>query len=119
MPEIAATFAEGVTHLGDGTVAIVRETVDDERDATRAITFVTNLLVIRTVKLTRTAFHRADLMDYDAFEQWELNGSQDSIARANAKWKQMLAAYEAPALDAHKEEELLNFMNERKKEAGF
>lgn len=72
-----------------------------------------------TMRNFRTAFHRAEVMDYEPFETWELNGSMDSAALANKKWKAMLAAYEAPTLDHGKEEDLVNFMQERKKALGF
>jgi trimethylamine--corrinoid protein Co-methyltransferase len=52
----------------------------------------------------------------DSFEQWEEEGSLTSAQRANARWKQMLLEYEAPALDAAIDEELVAFINQRKSE---
>ena len=72
-----------------------------------------------TMRNFRTAFHRADVMDYEAFEQWVINGSHDTVSRANKKWKAMLAAYQAPEFDANKDAELLDFMQGRKREEGF
>ncbi|MEZ4660299.1 MAG: trimethylamine methyltransferase family protein [Caldilineaceae bacterium] len=72
-----------------------------------------------TMRHFRDAFYRSDTMDYDAYEQWVINGSRDSIMRANEKWKKQLAEYEAPPLDEAIEAELLKFMNMRKREAGF
>ncbi|MEO1695364.1 MAG: trimethylamine methyltransferase family protein, partial [Pseudomonadota bacterium] len=46
-----------------------------------------------------TAFHRFDLHDSASVEQWEADGSQDMAVRANARWKAMLQAYEAPPID--------------------
>ena len=72
-----------------------------------------------TMRNFRTAFHRADVMDYDAYEQWVINGSKDTIARANQKWKRQLTTYQAPVLDAGKDAELQSFIKERKAELGF
>jgi trimethylamine--corrinoid protein Co-methyltransferase len=64
----------------------------------------------------RTAFYSADLFDYNSAEQWEAEGSKDAIDRANAKYKQLLAAYEAPELDENLDKVLLEFMAKRKQE---
>lgn len=52
--------------------------------------------------------------DVDSFEQWELNGSLDSVSRANAEWKRLLAEYEPPALDDAVSEELTEWIAVRK-----
>ena len=72
-----------------------------------------------TMRNMRTAFHRAEVMDYEAFEQWVINGSEDTVTRANKKWKAMLAAYEEPRLDVGVEKELTKFMQDKKKSHGF
>lgn len=72
-----------------------------------------------TMRNFRTAFHRAEVMDYTPFETWELNGSKDTVALANEKWKAMLAAYEAPSLDRSKEDDLHQFIQDRKQALGF
>lgn len=69
-----------------------------------------------TVRHFRDAFYRAELFDYNSAEQWELNGAEDSYARANKKVGQLLAGYEAPPLDPATEEALLDFMMRRKAE---
>ena len=56
----------------------------------------------------------SEIADNNSFEQWQAEGSQDAVQRANAIWKQMLAAYEAPALDPGIDEALQTFMSERK-----
>ncbi len=63
-----------------------------------------------------TAFYRSPLADSNSFEQWEQEGSLDAAQRANAAWKESLAAYEAPALDPAIDEALLDFMARRKSE---
>jgi trimethylamine--corrinoid protein Co-methyltransferase len=67
-----------------------------------------------TMRHFRDAFYRAELFDYNAAEQWELNGSEDTYLRANRKVKQLLAGYEAPPLDAAIDEALHDFMTRRK-----
>jgi trimethylamine--corrinoid protein Co-methyltransferase len=64
----------------------------------------------------RTAFYRAELFDYNSAEQWVIDGGKDGAQRANEKYKQLLKAYEKPPLDPAVEEELLDFINNRKDE---
>ncbi len=61
-----------------------------------------------------TAFYRSELADVQPFETWRDGGEQDSVARANAKWKEMLATYQAPPLEASIEEGLQTFMAKTK-----
>lgn len=72
-----------------------------------------------TLRNFRTAFHRADVMDYAAYEQWVINGSHDTVERANRKWKAMLVAYEAPPLPPSTESDIRAFIADRKRELGF
>ncbi len=61
-----------------------------------------------------TAFARSEVANNDSFEQWEEDGSLDAAQRANGIWKQMLADYEAPAIDEAVDEALLEFIARRK-----
>lgn len=61
-----------------------------------------------------TAFYRSTLSDNNAFEHWEAAGSLDMATRANALWKEWLAAYVQPALDPAIDEALQAFITERK-----
>ncbi len=61
-----------------------------------------------------TAFWSSKMADNNSFEQWELEGAQDSVARANAAWKRTLADYSPPALDEAKEAELVDWITGRK-----
>ena len=61
-----------------------------------------------------TAFYRSSIADNNSFEQWQAEGSKDAAARANALWKQRLAAYEPPPLDPAVGEALDAFIAERK-----
>jgi trimethylamine---corrinoid protein Co-methyltransferase len=60
------------------------------------------------------AFWRSHLSDNNSFEQWELDGAHDAAVRANARWKQLLAAYEQPPMDEGVHEELRAWMDRRK-----
>ena len=60
------------------------------------------------------AFWVSSLADVDSFEQWELNGSLNSIDRANSEWKRLLAEYQLPALDEAVHEELVEWIAARK-----
>lgn len=64
-----------------------------------------------------TAFYRSSLADNNSFEQWEADGSLTAAQRANTKWKELLAAYEAPTLDEAVDEELLAYIAARKASA--
>ncbi|MDQ3248358.1 MAG: trimethylamine methyltransferase family protein [Chloroflexota bacterium] len=72
-----------------------------------------------TMRHFRTAFHRTDIFDYNSAEQWELNGALDTNQRANQKWKKLLADYQPPVLDAAVEAELVEFIQQRKRQHGY
>ena len=61
-----------------------------------------------------TAFYRSGLADNNSFEQWSADGGLDAAMRANTKWKEMLASYQAPELDPAKDEAVIDFMTRRK-----
>ena len=61
-----------------------------------------------------TAFWTSDMADSGSFEQWELEGSRNSIVRANEEWKRKLADYELPPLDESVHEELTDWIAARK-----
>ncbi len=67
-----------------------------------------------TMRHFRDAFYRAELFDYNSAEQWALNGGHDTYDRASARVKQLLASYEAPALDADVAQRLHEFVTQRK-----
>jgi trimethylamine---corrinoid protein Co-methyltransferase len=60
------------------------------------------------------AFWRSGLADNNSFEQWRDEGEKDIVVRANARWKQMLRDYQAPALDPGIDDALNAFMTRRK-----
>ncbi len=65
-----------------------------------------------------TAFYSPFLSDWRNYEAYELGGSVDTTARANRIWKQMIADFEAPALDVAIRDELADFVTRRKAEGG-
>lgn len=62
------------------------------------------------------AFYRSSNADNNSYEQWIEDGSTTAPQRANAKWKQMLNDYEAPAIDSAYVEEMDEFIAKRKGE---
>jgi trimethylamine--corrinoid protein Co-methyltransferase len=60
------------------------------------------------------ANHESVLCDTDSFEQWTEGGSLDMQQRANTRWKQMLADYDEPPIDAAIDRELCAFIDARK-----
>ena len=67
-----------------------------------------------TMRNYETAFHRSDLSDAQSYEQWTEEGSRDILRRANARYKALLEAYEAPPLDPAVDEALQDFMRRRR-----
>jgi trimethylamine---corrinoid protein Co-methyltransferase len=64
----------------------------------------------------QTAFWDSELADNEPFEKWEDAGSHDAAWRANRRWQQVLADYEAPPLDPGIDEALQAFIARRKGE---
>lgn len=69
-----------------------------------------------TMRNFRTAFHRADLFDYNSYEQWSEEGAQTAEQRANVRYKALLHDYQPPPLDAAKDEALQAYIARRKNE---
>jgi len=63
-----------------------------------------------------SAFYRSAIADNNSFEQWEAEGGQDAVMRANALWKKALAEYEPPPIDPGVDEALCEFIERRKSE---
>jgi trimethylamine--corrinoid protein Co-methyltransferase len=69
-----------------------------------------------TMKHFRTAFHRANIFDYNSFEQWRDEGGKTTMELANGRYKQLLRQYEPPDLDPAIDEALQAFITQRKTE---
>ncbi|WP_406857882.1 trimethylamine methyltransferase family protein [Alsobacter sp. KACC 23698] len=67
-----------------------------------------------TMRNVETAFHDLPSSDNNSFEQWTDEGALDLPRRANARWKRMLAEYQAPAIDPGVDEALQDFVARRK-----
>jgi trimethylamine---corrinoid protein Co-methyltransferase len=69
-----------------------------------------------TMRHYQTAFYQHKIFSMDNYEKWEAEGSRDSLIRANARWKEMLAKYEAPPLDDAIRAELDDYVARRRRE---
>ena len=69
-----------------------------------------------TLKHFQTAFTTPELLDYEAWEHWEMNGSRDIQTRAREKAEKLLTEYEAPEIDIAIKEALDNFVEKRQEE---
>ena len=61
-----------------------------------------------------TAFYRSTMADNNSFEQWEAEGELRTEDRASKAVKEMLGLYQAPIMDAAKDEELMSFIAQKK-----
>lgn len=62
----------------------------------------------------KTAYWDSDLNDDQPYETWNENGGEDSMVRANSRWKQTLVDYQAPPIDENIDGQLKAFIQERK-----
>ena len=69
-----------------------------------------------TMRNYQTAFYEPKLSDSENVESWEDGGSADMRMRANMRWKDMLAGYEAPPIDPAIKDALAAFVAKRKEE---
>jgi trimethylamine--corrinoid protein Co-methyltransferase len=69
-----------------------------------------------TMRNYETAFYDFELSDNNSFEQWSEEGSKDIVARANQRWKSLLARYEPPPLAQDRREALEDYVARRKAE---
>jgi trimethylamine--corrinoid protein Co-methyltransferase len=69
-----------------------------------------------TLERYETAFYRPMLSDWRNFETWHEDGARTATQRANAIWKQLLAAYEPPRLEPGRAEALDGFVARRRRE---
>ena len=66
----------------------------------------------------KDAFYAPILSDWRNFETWFEAGEPTAMQKANQVWKQCLADYQAPPLDAAIAQELGEFVERRKREGG-
>ena len=65
----------------------------------------------------KTAYWESSLNDDQPFETWSEEGSDDAMLRANRQWKKTLSEYQAPPLDDAIDEQLKDFITQRKASA--
>ncbi len=65
----------------------------------------------------KTAFYRSSIADNNSYEQWQSEGSQDAVQRANKLCKKMLQEYTPPPLDPATDEALNEYITKRKAES--
>jgi len=73
--------------------------------------------VEHTLSRYRTAFYQPLLTEQRSFESWAEAGSIDTQVRANGIWKQLLKNYQQPALDPAIDDELTEYVAQRKEVA--
>lgn len=64
----------------------------------------------------KTAFYEPALTSREGFAQWQANGSEDTLKRANRLYKEILNAYERPPLDPAISEALDDYVSRRTRE---
>jgi trimethylamine--corrinoid protein Co-methyltransferase len=67
-----------------------------------------------TLRHYETAYWDSALDDYQTWETWNEQGREDSITRAERRWKQTLAAYEPPPMDQGTDDALRDFIARKK-----
>ena len=67
-----------------------------------------------TLRHYETAYWDSGLNDDQTHETWFEQGSADYAIRANKRWKDILNAYEAPAMDDATDEALRDFIDRKK-----
>ena len=69
-----------------------------------------------TLKHFQSAFSSPEILDYEAWEHWEANGSRDIQTRAREKAESILREYRQPAMDIVIRESLDAFVAKRQEE---
>ena len=61
----------------------------------------------------------SEVIDRDSIRGWQQAGAQDTFARARARTKQLLEAYQRPEMDSARESELVSMVASHAKSAGM
>lgn len=67
-----------------------------------------------TLRHYETAYWDSGFNDDRPFETWDEDGRVDAATRANARWKEILNTYEAPALDPARDDALKDYVAQKK-----
>ncbi|NOX41306.1 MAG: trimethylamine methyltransferase family protein, partial [Alphaproteobacteria bacterium] len=71
-----------------------------------------------TMARYETAFYKPMLSNWQNYEAWQEAGSKDALERATELWQRALAEYEKPPMDPAIEEELVAYVEKRRREIG-
>jgi trimethylamine---corrinoid protein Co-methyltransferase len=71
-----------------------------------------------TLERFRTCFYRPLLSSTENFERWKSKGGRDATERAGEIWRETLAAYQPPPMDAGLRAELSDYAGRRRAELG-
>jgi trimethylamine--corrinoid protein Co-methyltransferase len=71
-----------------------------------------------TLERFRTAFYEPLVFTRSNFEQWVESGGTTSTERANGIWKEVLAGFEPPPIDAAVADALTDYVERRRSEGG-
>ena len=71
-----------------------------------------------TLRNYRTGFYRPWISSTENFDRWNRFGARTADVVAAERWKQVLAEYPDPGIDAGVDEQLREFMTRRKQELG-
>lgn len=69
-----------------------------------------------TLEHYTTAFYEPLVSDWSNFETWSENGGLSAFERANAVYRQRLADYQPPEMEASKRQSLEQYASERRRE---
>jgi len=71
-----------------------------------------------TMQRYRDAFYVPLVSDWRNYGTWAADGAKTATERANARWRETLASFQPPALDAGVREALTAFVERRRREGG-
>src|SRR5205807_853538 len=71
-----------------------------------------------TMQRYRDAFYVPLVSDWRNYGTWAADGAKTATERANARWRETLASFQQPALDAGVREALTAFVERRRREGG-
>jgi len=71
-----------------------------------------------TMQRYRDAFYSPLVSDWRNYGTWAADGAKTATERANARWRETLASFQPPALDAGVREALTAFVERRRREGG-